>query len=104
MTKKELQKLVDNIPNKIRITKDVSYEVVWLDHFPDTDYQYGECRFDSKQIVINKNQSNTEKLSTTLHELLHAVAMENDIPLTEKQVMALERSLFRVLKLNGWIK
>lgn len=97
MRAKDLVKL---IPNQVRITKDVSYEVVFIDSFTDATTTLGECRFDTKQIVINKNQSNTEILRTTLHEIIHAVALENNIKLTETHVLGLEDGIFRVLKLN----
>lgn len=94
-----LKKLVDQLPNSVRITKDVSYEVVWVDNFPDSK-TLGECRPSTRQIAINKNQSNTEKLRTTLHEIIHAIAIENNIKLTETHVLGLEDGIFRVLKLN----
>lgn len=103
MKAKDLPKL---IPNKIRITKDVSYEVVYIDEFNrETGFQYGECRSDTKQIVLNKNQPPSELFKTFLHETLHAISFENEgLDLTEKQVRVLEHGLFRVLKLNGWLK
>lgn len=101
MNAKQLKNLVANLPNSIRITKSISYELVFIDNFPDNIKTLGECRFEAKQIVINKNQSNTETLKTILHEILHAVALENDITLSESQVVGLEEGLFRVIKLNG---
>lgn len=89
------------IPSHVRITKDITYEVVWLDDFIDKK-QLGECRYNEKQIVIKKNQSNSESMSTFIHEALHAVSFETKgLNLTEGQVYKLERSLFRMLKLNN---
>lgn len=94
----ELLKLV---PPRVRIKKDVTYEVVFIDHFTD-DKQVGECRYDSKQIVIKKGQSPTETYKTFIHEVLHAMSLECEgMNLTEKQVRMLEDETFRVLKLNG---
>lgn len=101
MRAKDLPKL---IPSSIRITKDVSYEIVYVEEFPAPYYQYGECRFDSKQIVLNKNQAPSELYKTYLHELIHAVDMENESGLTEKQVRKLEEGIYKVLKLNGVLK
>lgn len=94
-----LKKIVDNIPNKIRITQKVSYEIVFIDEFVDGQ-KYGECRFDTKQIVLNKNQSMSETIKSLIHEYFHALAFENDFELTENQVLALEESVYRTLRLN----
>lgn len=102
MKAKDLIKL---IPSSIRIKKDVAYEVLWNEEFLKDKSQLGECRSGPKQIVINKNQSNTEAFKTFLHEMLHAIAFETkELALTEKQVRLLEDGLFRVLKLNGLLK
>lgn len=99
MNSRQLKKLVAELPNVIRITNKVSYELLFIDEFPDGK-TFGECRFNTKQIIINKNQSNTEMLKTVIHETIHAIALENDINLTESHVVGLEKGLFRVLKLN----
>lgn len=94
--------LIKAIPNHIRITKDVTYEVVWVDEFLNDAGQLGECWFQGKQIKINKNQSPTEAFKTFMHEMFHAVSFETkDLNLTEKQVRKLEDSIFRVLRLNN---
>lgn len=96
---KDLPKL---IPSRIRIKKDISYEVVYIEDFKGEGYQYGECRPDTKQIVLNNNQPPTELLKTFIHETLHAISLETKgMNLTEKQVRLLEDGLFRVLKLNN---
>lgn len=93
------------IPTHIRITQKVTYEVVYVEDFKGEQYTYGECRPDQKQIVLNKNQPPTELFKTFLHETLHAISFETkDLALTEKQVMALEKGLFRLLKLNNLLK
>lgn len=98
MRAKDLPKL---IPSKVRITRTISYEVVYIEDFVGENFVYGECRHDSKQIVLNKNQPPSELFSTFIHELMHAISFETkDMNLTEKQVMKLERALLRVLKLN----
>lgn len=103
MRAKDLPKL---IPNSVRITKDVSYEVVYIDQFTgEVGYQYGECRYEARQIVLNKNQPPTELFKTFLHEYLHAISFETkNLNLTENQVRLLENSLFRSIKLNGLLK
>lgn len=93
--------LLKLIPSSVRITKDITYEVVFIDKFNDRK-QVGECRPDVRQIVIKKGQSATETFKTFLHETFHAVSLETeDMELTERQVCKLEDGIFRVLKLNG---
>jgi hypothetical protein len=102
MNARQLSKLVESIPSRVRIKKNVSYEIVFIDEFVGGK-TLGECRYDTKQIIINKNQSKTEILRTTLHEIVHAIAMENNIKLTETHVLGLEDGLFRFLKLNNFL-
>ncbi len=99
MKNKDLIKL---IPNKVRITSKVTYEVVWIDSFLNDPKQMGEtrCSESLKQIVISKSQPESEMFLTFLHEFIHAVALENNIELTEKHVIGLEKGIFRSLKLN----
>lgn len=92
------KQFIKRIPNKVRITRDTSYEILWVDDFHDEDDKYGETRLDDKQIVLNKNQSNKELVHTYYHELLHALSHEYDVGLTETQVRKLERSLAYILK------
>lgn len=99
MKAKDLIKL---IPTHIRITKDVTYEVLYNDEFLNNNNQLGECRYDTKQILIKNGQSPTELFKTFLHEVFHAISFETpNLNLTENQVLKLEDSSFRVLKLNN---
>lgn len=89
------------LPNRIRITSRIDYEVLVSNCINDEEsFVFGECRHDEKQIVINPDQSKTEALKTLIHEALHAVSFEYDIDLTETQVSRLENGLWKVLKLN----
>lgn len=89
--------LKSSIPHKVQVSKDVFYEVCWIDNFSDP-VVLGETRLDNKQIVLKNNQSNSETVKTFLHELAHAVSHEYDINLTETQVQAVERSFYFILK------
>lgn len=94
-------------PSRIKIKKDVSYEIVFIPEFPVSQagyHTYGECRFDDKQIVIAMNQSETEMMKTAIHEIFHALAEENQIEIPHKAVHQLEGAVLRVLKLNKWLK
>jgi hypothetical protein len=92
--------LRSKIPPRIRITRKVTYEVLFVDQFTD-EHQLGECRPEEKQILIKNNISDTESFKTFVHEVFHAISFENkDLNLTEGQVSKLEEGVFRLMKLN----
>jgi hypothetical protein len=95
------KKLLELIPNSVRIKHNINYEVVWCDSFPNPK-QVGECRpAPIRQIVIKKGESPTETYKTFIHETLHAINFECEgLTLTENQTGLLENELFRVMKLN----
>lgn len=102
MKAKDLVKL---IPNKVRITRHVAYEVVWTTEFLNDHIQLGECRYESRQILIKHGQSPTEAYKTFIHEVLHAISFEvAGLVLTENQVSKLEHAVFRLLKLNNLLE
>lgn len=86
-------------PAHIRITKKASYEVLYTDEFKSD--HVGETRFDPKQIIIKKGLSPSEEASTVVHELLHAIDHEEPgKPLTETNILRMERGLHRAFRLN----
>lgn len=93
--------LKDLIPSKVRITRNVSYEVLFIDQFTD-EHQLGEARYNEKQIVIKNGRPDTETFSTYLHEILHAMSFEygDKTQLTETQVLWLEKATKNFLMLN----
>lgn len=98
MKKQNLKAL---IPPTVRITRKVAYEVLFTDDFVKDRKQVGECRPDTKQIVIKNGQSDTESYKTYLHELFHALSFEYpEMNLTEKQVRLLEEAFYRYERLN----
>ena len=94
MTKwKQLRK---QIPIKVQIKASIFYDIVWVQEFP-TDC-VGMTNFDKRQIQLKLGQTDKETVLTYLHELMHAISGENDINLTENQILKLEKSLYYVLK------
>lgn len=82
---------------KVRITSKVSYDVLSSTCIePDL----GRCDPNTRQIIINPNQSDKEAELTFLHEIIHAVSFEYEIELTESQVVLLEKGLSKLFKLN----
>lgn len=97
--------LVKLIPSRIRITRHISYEVVFTNEFLNDNSQLGECRYDTRQILIKNGQSPSEAFKTYIHEVLHAISFEvSGLKLTENQVSKLEHAIFRFLKLNNLIR
>jgi hypothetical protein len=88
-------------PHKVRIKTRISYEIVWVDAFDDTDC-LGECRFEAKQIALLKGRSDAETFETLIHEVLHAIEYEYGVKLPHKSIYALEGAVHKILKLNGW--
>ena len=91
------------LPPRVRITHKASYEVVYTDHLMEGDV-VGECRPDSKQIVLYTGQTPTQLLSTFIHETIHAINFETPgLNITENQTLKLEKALLRFLRLNKLI-
>lgn len=89
------------IPNSVRITADVAYEVLFSDEISSGPDIMGEMRPVEKQIIIKNGQSQTELVKTFIHEVIHALSDENDIRMTESQVRKMETAVYRFLRLNG---
>ncbi len=85
--------LLKNIPSFIKVSKDTGYEIVWVDNFKDS-FTVGETRFNPNQIALKTEQSAKETVHTLYHEFLHALSDAYNVNLTEKQVKALEKSLY----------
>jgi len=107
--KKSKDAALDNLPASIRLTAKKKYEVLIIKELDNG--LYGECRQDYdglNQIVLASKQFKNKKdvLITFIHELIHAISFEylpDKQQLTESQVMKLERGVYNVLKLNGWL-
>ena len=95
-----MSNLRSKIPSRVRVTKKVTYEILFVDEFKDNS-QVGECRPEEKQILIKNNISDTETFKTFIHEVMHSLSFETKkLNLTEGQVEKLEEGIFRLLKLN----
>ena len=91
------KKLVKRIPNKVQLSKRGEYEIVWVESFKQDDV-VGETRFDRKQIAIKTKMSAKNTVITYLHEVAHGISAEHDADLTENQILALEKSLYYLIK------
>lgn len=63
----------------------------------------GCCDYAEQVICIATGQTPKERLSTALHEILHAVDHEWEIGLSHQQIYALETALLRLLVDNKLI-
>lgn len=99
----EWKKLTKRIPIQIQLSKNVNYEIVFVEDFVDGN-TLGETTFDRKQIRIKQGQSPKMTMTVFFHELLHAVSEECGANLTENQILALEKSFHYILKPGNILK
>lgn len=92
------------IPSSLRIKKDISYQIVWQDIIRDDETLQGYCEPNERIIYLSTKQSKTSVVKTFIHEAIHAVEFEYDTPIPHKITNMLEEGLYRILKLNGWLK
>lgn len=85
--------------HRIRITPKVSYEVIWIDSFSDPE-TLGECCMEDRKILIRKDLSPRLTRQILLHELIHAIEFEFDIPIPHKIVYGLSVAMEKLFRLN----
>lgn len=91
-----------DFPREVHIGSEI-YTVKFVRKFKDPA-QVGECDPETREIRIKCGQPRVETFKTYLHELIHAVEMELDIPITHKDVYKLENFLFDFLVKNLYLK
>lgn len=91
--------LKSQIPHRVQIGKRV-FEILWVDDFADGK-TLGETRFDPPQIVIKTGESDKLTVKIYAHELVHAISDEEEVGLTETQVLKLEHAMIYLLKPNN---
>lgn len=96
-------KLFKRIPVSLQLTRGVKYEITWTRPDPSLDH-IGRTNPGTKQIVVSLDLKPKLAVHTYIHEVLHAVSVEYGANLTEKQVLALEKALYFVLKPGNLFK
>lgn len=91
------------IPNKIRITQKITYEIVYQDEIKSDPDCIGLCDPNTKHIYIKNGLSKTGRIKCLLHEICHAIFDENEIKINHSEIYKIEESLFKFLKLNKFI-
>ena len=94
------------LPKKFRVTSKVSYLIAYVQSIDSEEgtKTYGYCDPNTKQIILSMDQTETEMLKTCIHEMFHCLEEEYKIKIPHKVVHILEVAVFKVLKLNGWLK
>lgn len=92
--KQNWQKAKNNIPTKVRTGIRKFFAIFWSDNLTDTRFTklYGLTQFEPRQIIISKDQSDKESVYTAWHEFLHGLDHDQEIGLSEPQVVKLEKS------------
>lgn len=90
------------IPSKVRITRRIHYEVLWVQEFHNCPDTLGECRPNEKQIVLKVGQTPDQLLKTFIHEVFHAFKFEYPSlkKLGHREIYGLELPIYNFLKLN----
>jgi len=94
------------LPKKFRVTSKVSYLIAYVQSIDSEEgtKTYGYCDPNTKQIILSMDQSETEMMKTFIHECFHSIEEEYGVKVPHKVVHILEVAIFKVLKLNGWLK
>lgn len=93
-------RLKKHFPKSLRITKKVDYAVKFKRGMSSKEGYLGLCFFDLKEILLSEGQDKVERLSTLVHEVLHALAHEYGFDLSHDIIYKLERPIALFILLN----
>src|SRR5271166_2182645 len=86
-------------PKEVHIGE-VTYRVRFVNKL-DHELTLGECDPGDLEIRIKKGQSREDTFKTFIHEMIHAVFDEAEIPIKHKHVYKLEEFLFDFIQKNS---
>lgn len=92
--RKNYKKIRNNIPTEIRIGPKKIFKIIWTDDLPPSKNNkptYGLTKFDTREIIINKNLNDYQAVHTFWHEVLHTFKLYKKGHLPEKQVLFFEK-------------
>ena len=92
------------IPSEVRIKRGVYYRIVWQKVIGNDPECYGLCDPAEQTITLKLGMSDTEIAKTFIHEMIHAIEAEYEEPIPHRTVYALEEGIYKILKLNRWLK
>ena len=81
-----------DIPKEVEVADGIFYKIRFKQKLLANGY-YGLCYFDLKEIHISCGLSPVELMDTVTHEILHAIAHENDFELKHDIINVLEGPL-----------
>lgn len=88
-------------PDKIRITKDISYKVLFTSKMKEGIL--GECCPENMVITLRKGMSRRRSLEVLVHEVFHALEFSNRFFIPHGITDQIDKPIVRLLILNGWI-
>lgn len=91
------------IPNRIRIKAKVSYEIVTQDVIKNDPDCLGLCDDKTRHIYLRAVQSDTDRLKTLIHEVIHCWEFEYKIKIPHESTYKLEEAIYKFLTLNKFI-
>jgi hypothetical protein len=83
------------LPVKIKVGG-LDYKLQFVDGLAD----FGSTNFNKQVILIDKDLTNDNKVSTLVHEILEILNSQNDLNLTHQTISTLEAGLYQVIKDN----
>jgi hypothetical protein len=83
-------------PAKVHFSRGVSYDVYRF----KSDNLDGKCTKEDRAIYLREGMSAKDDETTLIHECVHIFDFEQEIGLTETQVLKLEKALVSWLRLN----
>jgi len=91
------------IPNRVRITSKVSYEIVYQDIIQNDPDCMGLCDPNKHIIFIQIGLSKKQLYKTFIHELTHAWNFEFELGISHESIYLLEDAILKTLTLNKWV-
>ena len=73
------------------------YKIEYISGLAD----FGSTKFDNQIILIDKEITEDNKISTLYHEIIEIINSQNDLSLNHQTISTLEASLFQVIKDNN---
>jgi len=92
------------IPSEVRIKRGIYYRIVWQQIIQNDPEVCGLCDPAEQTITLKLGMSDTEIVKTFIHEMIHAIESEWKEPIPHRIVYALEEGIYKVLKLNKWLR
>ena len=92
MARFDWKKKMRHIPAKVQIAPKVAYDITFQKEIitPGGVHLYGFTDLDNKIITIKMDMTPKLTVETYIHECFHAFSEENELGLTENQVLGLE--------------